>query len=114
MGAAAALKAAGYRAPGLYALAQKMASHRGALLAGVLACTAISAGMWLAGMSALSKVITQFRPTRWETQLADRALEALDTTWLKPSRLSAEKQAQITADFDALVKKSAPNGQAQR
>ena len=110
----AALKAAGYRAPGLHALAQKMASNRRALLAGVVACAAISAGVWLVGVPALSKIITHFMPTRWETQLADRTLEALDKTWLKPSRLSTEKQTQITADFDALVKKSAPSDQAPR
>jgi Zn-dependent protease with chaperone function len=109
---ATALRAAGYRAPGLHALAEKMASHRGALLAGVLACAAISAGVWLYGVPALSKVITHFMPTRWEAQLADRTLEVLDQTWLKPSTLGAERQAQITADFDALVKKAAPGGQA--
>ena len=109
---AAALRSAGYRAPGLHALAGKMASHRGALLAGVVACAAISAGVWLYGVPALSKVITHFMPTRWETQLADRTLEVLDKAWLKPSRLGADRQAQITADFEALVKKAAPGGQA--
>ena len=111
---ATALRAAGYRAPGMHALAQKMASNWRALLAGVVACAAISAGVWLYGVPAASKIITHFMPTRWETQLADRTLEALDKTWLKPSRLSTEKQAQITADFDALVKKAAPGGQAPR
>ena len=109
---ATALRAAGYRAPGLHALAQKMASNWRALLAGLVACAAISAGVWLYGVPAVSKIITRFMPTRWESQLADRTLEALDKTWLKPSKLSAEKQAQITADFDALVKKSAPGGPA--
>jgi Zn-dependent protease with chaperone function len=109
---AAALRAAGYRAPGLHALAGKMASHRGALLAGVVACAAISAGVWLYGVPALSKVITHFMPTRWEAQLADRTLDLLDKTWLKPSTLSADRQAQITADFEALVKKAAPDGSA--
>ena len=98
----------------MHALAEKMASNWRALLAGVVACTAISAGVWLYGVPAASKIITHLMPTRWENQLADRTLEALDKTWLKPSRLSAEKQAQITADFDALVKKAAPNGQAPR
>jgi Zn-dependent protease with chaperone function len=110
----AALRAAGYRAPGLHALASKMASHRGALLAGVVACAAISAGVWLYGVPALSKVITHFMPTRWETQLADRTLDVLDKSWLKPSALSADRQTQITAEFDALVKKAAPGGAAPR
>jgi Zn-dependent protease with chaperone function len=110
----AALRAAGYRAPGLHALAEKMASHRGALLAGVVACAAISAGVWLYGVPALSKVITHFMPTKWETQLGETTLEALDKAWLKPSKLGADRQAQITADFDALVKKAAPDGSAPR
>ena len=110
----AALKTAGYRAPGVHALAQKMASNWRALLAGVVTCVVISAGVWLVGVPAASRVITHFMPTHWETQLADRTLEALDKTWLKPSRLSTEKQAQITADFDALVKKSASSGQPPR
>ena len=109
-----ALRAAGYRAPRMHALAEKMASNWRALLAGVVACAAISVGVWLYGVPAASKIITHFMPTRWESQLADRTLEALDKTWLKPSRLSTEKQAQITADFDALVKQAAPGGQAPR
>ena len=111
---ATALRAAGYRARGMHALAEKMTSNWRALLAGVVACAAISAGVWLVGVPAASKIITHFMPTRWESQLADRTLEALDKTWLKPSRLSPEKQAQITADFDALVKKAAPGGPAPR
>lgn len=103
---AAGLRAAGYRAPGLHALAEKMASHWGALLAGVVACAAISAAVWLYGVPALSKVITHFMPTRWETELADRTLDMLDKAWLKPSTLGAERQAQITADFEVLVKKA--------
>jgi Zn-dependent protease with chaperone function len=109
---AAALKAAGYRAPGLHALAEKMASHWVALACGVVACAAISAGVWMYGVPAASKVIARFMPTRWEAQLAETTLEALDKTWLKPSRLSAERQSQITAEFDALVKKAAPDGSA--
>ena len=111
---AAALRSAGYRAPGLHALAEKMASHWGALAAGVVACAAMFAVMWLYAVPALSAVITHFIPTRWETQLADRSLELLDKTWLKPSTLGADRQAQITADFDALVKKAAPDGSAPR
>jgi Zn-dependent protease with chaperone function len=108
----AALKAAGYRAPGLHALAEKMASHGVALAGGVVACAAISATVWLYGVPAASKVITHFMPTRWEAQLAETTLEALDKTWLKPSRLGAERQSQITANFDALVKKAASGGPA--
>ena len=111
---AAALKAAGYRAPGFHALAEKMASHWAALAAGVVACAAISAAVWIYGVPAASSVITHFMPTRWETQLAETTLEALDKAWLKPSRLSTERQSQITADFDALVKKAAPDGSAPR
>lgn len=106
----AALKAAGYRAPGLHALAEKMASHWAALACGVVACAAISAGVWMYGVPAASKVIAHFMPTQWEAQLAETTLEALDKTWLKPSRLSSEQQSQIKADFDALVKKAAPGG----
>ncbi len=109
-----ALKAAGHRAPGIHALAEKMASNWIALAVGVVACVAISAVVWLYGVPVASKVITQFLPTRWETQLADTTLAALDKTWLKPSQLPAERQAQITADFAELVNKAAPGGSAPR
>ena len=108
----AALKAAGYRAPGLHALAEKMASHWVALASGVVACAAITAAVWIYGVPAASKVITHFMPTRWEAQLAETTLEALDKTWLKSSRLSAERQSQITADFAALVKRASLDGSA--
>lgn len=109
-----ALREAGYRAPGVHALAHKMAGSWRALFAGALACTALSLGVWLYGVPAASKIITHFMPTRWETALADSTLEALDQTWLNPSKLDAARQTQITGDFDALVKKAAMARSAPR
>lgn len=100
---ARALRAAGYRAPGLHALAQTMASSWRALLAGVAVCAALSGAVWLYGVPAAARAITAVMPTRWEGELADRTLQTLDASWLSPSKLGAERQAQIRADFSALL-----------
>ena len=96
---ARALRAAGYRAPGLHALA---GSWR-ALLAGVAVCAALSVAVWLYGVPAAARVISEVMPTRWEGELADRTLQTLDASWLSPSKLGAERQAQIRADFSVLL-----------
>jgi len=42
-------------------------------------------------------------PLSWERRVADEAMVQLDGRFLKPSRLSAERQAALRADFDALA-----------
>jgi Zn-dependent protease with chaperone function len=109
-----ALRKAGWRAPGMHAAAHRMASSWRALLAGVAVCTALSLAVWLYGVPAASTLITRVMPARWETELGSSTLEALDKTWLSPSKLEAARQAQITADFDALVKKAGLAASAPR
>lgn len=113
-GLASALRAAGYRRQGLHALAHVMAGSWRALLAGAAVCTVLTLGLWLYGVPLGARAITHFIPERWDTELAARALQTLDQAWLRPSKLSAERRAQIGSEFDALVKKAWPDGSAPR
>lgn len=53
--------------------------------------------------------LTRQVPLSWELELSDRAMKDIDGEWLKPSRLSAERQAQLRARFDALAAQVAPS-----
>ena len=52
---------------------------------------------WAAGQ------LTRVVPLSWERRVADEAMAQLDGRFLQPSRLSAERQAALRADFDALA-----------
>lgn len=109
---ALALQAAGHRAPTLHAWGERMAGSWRWLLAGVAASVALSAAVWLYGVPLAASAVTRVMPLRWETALADKTLASLDATVLKPSALSADRQAQINNDFAALVATAWPGGTA--
>lgn len=109
---AAALHAAGYRPPGLHALAQRMAGRWRLLALGTAACVALSVLVWLVGVPLAASAITRALPVQWDTQLGTQALQTLDQSWLKPSTLPDERRQQITRDFAALVQKAWPDGAA--
>lgn len=95
----AMLAAAGARAP----LAQRMQTRWRVFLA-VLAVAAI--GLWAFyryGTPWVATQLTRQVPLSWETSLAQRALQQLDGGYLKPSKLLAERQAQLRQRFDALA-----------
>lgn len=95
----AMLAAAGAHAP----LSQRMQTRWGIFLA-VLAIAAI--GLWAFyrwGTPWAATQLTAQVPLRWETGLAERALQQLDGAYLKPSKLPAERQAQLRERFQALV-----------
>jgi Zn-dependent protease with chaperone function len=52
--------------------------------------------------------LTRQVPMSWETALSQRALQDLDGSWLKPSKLPAARQAELRARFEALAKQVTP------
>lgn len=52
--------------------------------------------------------LTRHVPLHWETDLATRALQALDAGELKPSTLPPERQAALRRGFDELAQKMTP------
>ena len=109
---AKALHTAGYRPPGLHALAQRMAASWRLLLVGTATCVGLSALVWLYGVPLAASAITRALPVPWDTQLGSQALQTLDQSWLKPTSLPDERRQQITRDFAALVQKAWPDGAA--
>jgi hypothetical protein len=53
-------------------------------------------------------------PLSWETSLAENALQQMDEGTLKPSKLPAERQAQLRARFDQLAQQTPPALQRYR
>lgn len=95
----AALQAAGQR-PGL---AHRMQTRWPAFLA-VLAVAAVSLGLFYRyGTPWAATQITRFVPLGWETALTRETMASMDEAYLKPSKLPAERQAELRRRFDALV-----------
>ncbi|BEU95110.1 M48 family metallopeptidase [Acidovorax sp. DW039] len=91
--------AAGAR-PGV---AQRMQT-RWPLLVGALVISAVGLGLFYRyGTPWAAAQLTRFVPIGWETSMSDNVLSQLDGGFLKPSKLPAERQAQLAARFDALV-----------
>ncbi len=100
----AALAAAGAR-PGV---AQRMQT-RWPLLLGAMALSVVGLGLFYRyGTPWAAAQLTRFVPLSWETRLSDNVLQRMDDGFLKPSKLPAERQAQLKARFDALVQKPPP------
>jgi Zn-dependent protease with chaperone function len=47
-------------------------------------------------------------PLEWELRVSQQALAQVDQAWLKPSRLPAERQAELRAQFSGLLERLAP------
>jgi Zn-dependent protease with chaperone function len=100
----ALLAAAGARAP----LAERMQTRWRALLA-VLVVAAV--GVWAFyrwGTPWAATQLTRHVPLTWEISLSARAMQQLDGTYLKPSKLPAERQAQLQRRFAALAGEITP------
>lgn len=96
--------AAGARAP----LAERMQTRWRVLLA-VLVVASI--GVWAFyrwGTPWAATQLTRHVPLTWETSLSARAMQQLDGTYLKPSKLPAERQAQLQQRFAALSSQITP------
>ena len=100
----AALAAAGAR-PGL---AQRMQIRWPVLLAVALAAALGVALFYRYGTPWAATQLTRYVPLSWETSLAENALQQMDDGTLKPSKLPAERQAQLRARFDQLAQQTPP------
>mgnify|MGYP003466272827 FL=1 len=106
----AALAAAGAR-PGL---AQRMQIHWPVLLAVAVAAAVAVALFYRFGTPWAATQLTRYVPLSWETSLAENALQQMDEGTLKPSKLPAERQAQLRARFDQLAQQTPPALQRYR
>lgn len=100
----AAAAAAGGRAP----LSQRMQTHWRVF---VLVLLVAGAGLWAFyrwGTPFAATQLTRQVPLNWETSLAQRAMNDLDGSWLKPSKLPPQRQAELRARFDALARDVGP------
>jgi len=89
-------------------LTQRMQTHWPAFL-GVLLVAAIGVvAFYRYGTPWAAAQITRQVPLSWELSLTERALAQLDQGYLKPSKLSAERQAELRRQFDALLGRLGP------
>lgn len=94
--------AAGAR-PGV---AQRMQT-RWPLLLGAIAVSVVGLGLFYRyGTPWAAAQLTRWVPLAWETRLSDNVLQRMDEGFLKPSKLPAQRQAQLAARFDALVRQA--------
>jgi Zn-dependent protease with chaperone function len=100
----AALRAAGHRPP----LAQRMQTRWGAfVLVFALAALALAA-FYRWGTPWAATQLTRQVPLEWELGLSRRVLADMDAAWLHPSKLPAQRQAELRARFDALATRVGP------
>lgn len=100
----AAVEAAGRRVP----LAQRMQTRWSVfLLVAVVALAGLGA-FYRWGTPWAATQLTRQVPVEWEHGLSDRAMQDLDASWLEPSQLPAQRQAELRARFDALAAQVAP------
>ena len=94
--------AAGAR-PGV---AQRMQT-RWPLLLGVVAVSVVALGLFYRyGTPWAAAQLTRWVPLGWETRLSGDLLQRLDDGFLKPSKLPAERRAQLNARFEALAQQA--------
>lgn len=91
-----------------HGLADRMQSHW-RIFAGVavLAIAAIVA-FYKWGTPWAATQLSRHVPVGWEIALSERAMRDMDKHWFEPSKLPAERQAQLRARFDALVAQVPP------
>jgi len=99
-----ALGVAGAR-PGL---AQRMQTRWPVLLAVLVLVVLGLLAFFRYGTPWVAAQISRHVPLAWEQTLAQEAMAQADRHWLKPSRLSAERQADLRTQFDALLAQRQP------
>ncbi|NPC56052.1 M48 family metallopeptidase [Caenimonas soli] len=100
----AALAAAGDRP----ALAQRMQTRWPVFLAVLVVAAAALGAFYRWGTPWAATQVTRQVPLEWETALSQRALQDLDQSWLKPSKLPAARQTELRERFDALARQLEP------
>ncbi|MDQ3058231.1 MAG: M48 family metallopeptidase [Pseudomonadota bacterium] len=93
---------------GRASLAQRMQTHWQVLAAVCVVAVAALVLFYRDGTPWAATQLTRHVPLEWETDLATRALQALDAGHLKPSALSPERQAALRRGFDDLAQKITP------
>ena len=95
----AALTQAGHRSP----LAERMQTRWSVLLAVLLIA---GAGVWAFyrwGTPWAATQVTRHVPLSWELTLTEQAMAQIDGSYVKPTKLAPERQAELRAGFDRLV-----------
>jgi Zn-dependent protease with chaperone function len=100
----AALATAGDRPP----LAQRMQTRWPVFLAILLVAIAGLGAFYRWGTPWAATQVTRQVPLEWETALSQRAMQDMDQSWLKPSKLPAARQAELRERFDLLVRQLEP------
>lgn len=100
----AAVQETGGSAP----LAQRMQTRWPVFLAVLVVAVAALGAFYRWGTPWAATQLTRQVPLDWETSLSERALRDLDASWVKPSKLPAERQAALRARFDALAAQVPP------
>lgn len=100
----AALQAAGHAAP----LAQRMQTRWSAFVLVALVAAAALFAFYRWGTPWAATQLTRQVPLSWELGLSQRALQDLDSGWLRPSKLPAARQAELRARFTALAAQVGP------
>ena len=99
-----AVEAAGLRAP----LAQRMQTRWSAFVVVLVLAAGALAAFYRWGTPWAATQLTRQVPLAWELALSQRVLADLDQGWLHPSKLPAQRQAELRARFDALAGGVAP------
>jgi Zn-dependent protease with chaperone function len=100
----AAVESAGRRVP----LAQRMQTRWSVFLLVTVVAVAGLAAFYRWGTPWAATQLTRQVPLEWERGLSERAMRDLDGSWLKPSTLPPQRQAELRARFDALAAQVAP------
>jgi Zn-dependent protease with chaperone function len=88
-----------------------MQSWRGAL--GAMAATVVLlAAAWQWGLPWLSTTLAGWVPASVQRNIGETSLKQLQTLFLKPSAIAATEQAQLRKNFEALVQRAYPVGDA--
>jgi Zn-dependent protease with chaperone function len=108
------LHAAFHSAGGRMRIATRMQTRWRAFLA-VFAVAALGIfAFYRWGTPWAAALVTGQVPLSWELSLSENALAQLDSSWLHPSKLSAERKAQLTASFQKLARGVDPSLQRYR
>lgn len=99
-----ALAAAGDR-PGL---AQRMQTRWPLLLAVLLLAASGLFAFYRYGTPWAAAQLSRHVPLEWELSLSQQAMSQVDKTWLKPSQLDAQRQAELRAQFAELLARVEP------
>lgn len=90
-------------------LTQRMQTHWPVFLGVLLLAVIGIVSFYRYGTPWAATQISRHVPLDWELNLTERALEQLDQAYLKPSKLAPERQAELRARFDALLRQLGPD-----